>query len=64
MGASWLGLVRDRPMTEDGADMLVADLADLYGCGDMDARPAWRELAAIVATGRTLLLGYTENFAG
>jgi len=51
-------------MTEDGADMLVADLADLYGCGDMDARPAWRELAAIVATGRTLLLGYTENFAG
>lgn len=63
IGASWLGFVRDRPMSRDGADMLVADLADLYGCGGADARPVWQALAGIAATGTTLLLGYTENFA-
>ena len=63
IGASWLGFVRDRPVGKDGADRLVADLADLYGCGGADARPAWEELAGIVAAGTILLLGYTENFA-
>lgn len=62
IGASWLGFVRDLPPDAAQADRLVADLAVLYEAGD-EAQAAWRALAALLPTRRTLLLGYTENFA-
>lgn len=63
IGASWLGFVRDAPLSAVAANALVADLADLYGCSADEYQAAWRELAEIAANGNTLLLGYTENFA-
>jgi hypothetical protein len=63
IGASWLGFVRDAPLSAVAADALVADLADLYGCSADEYQTAWRELAEIAVSGNVLLLGYTENFA-
>lgn len=63
IGASWLGFVRERPMSEVGARELAANPADLYGCGGTDARAAWQEFAGIVETETILLLRYTESFS-
>ncbi len=63
IGASWLGFVRERPMSKKNADELITDLVYLYGCGEADAQAAWQELARIVETEKVLLLGYTENLS-
>lgn len=63
IGASWLGFVREQPLQLEQAEHLVADLSTLYGRTDEATGDAWRELSQIVQASRTLLLGYTENFA-
>ena len=64
MGASWMGFVRTTPPDADQAQRLVADLRDLYGAGQGDEvlqHAGWQALAQLLATQRTLVLGYTEN---
>ena len=62
IGAAWLGFVRPEPLTSDDAVLVVADLAQAYG--DVEgAAPHWAELAEVLGTRRTLVLGYTEDFA-
>lgn len=63
LGASWLGFVRDAPPGTAAAEVLVADLADLYGCAGEQYQASWLQLVEVVADGNVLLLGYTENFA-
>jgi len=60
VGASWVGFVREAPLSADLADRLVVDLGDLYG--EPDA-PGWARLADAVTRSSTLFLGYTDNFA-
>ena len=59
IGASWLGFIREYPLQQPEAERLIADLASLYGVQDA----VWADLSEVLQTSRTLLLGYTENFA-
>ncbi|WP_225540798.1 hypothetical protein [Xanthomonas sp. XNM01] len=61
IGASWLGFVGAQPLAAAAADALVADLRLVYG--PAGSEQAWQALATAVRTRRTLLLGYTGNFA-
>ncbi|MDP9897972.1 hypothetical protein [Variovorax ginsengisoli] len=64
IGASWLGFVRRQAPDEKAARQLVRDLAMIYPSEDADAAAAaWNALALLLTGRRTLLLGYTENFA-
>ncbi len=61
VGASWLGFVRDQPLSAAAAAGLIGDLQVIYG--PAGTAQAWQSLAAAVQRQRILLLGYTENFA-
>ncbi|RZI66244.1 MAG: hypothetical protein EOP79_08450 [Variovorax sp.] len=64
IGASWLGLVRAQAPVVDEARRLVDDLALIYPSEDAaGATKAWSDLAGLLTARRTLMLGYTENFA-
>ncbi|RZL61482.1 MAG: hypothetical protein EOP81_16715 [Variovorax sp.] len=64
IGASWLGFVREECPDVAEARALVDDLAALYAPQDAAAAvAAWSELASLLTSRKTLLLGYTENFA-
>lgn len=66
MGASCMGFVRPAPPSTDQAGSLVAALRELYGQGqdsEVLEHEGWAELAQLLPTRRTLVLGYTEGFA-
>lgn len=64
IGASWLGFVRPQAPDEAQARRLVDDLARVYPSDDAAAAAeAWNSLASLLTGCKTLLLGYTENFA-
>lgn len=64
IGASWLGFVRAQAPDEAQARRLVDDLARVYPSDDAAAAAeAWNSLASLLTGCKTLLLGYTENFA-
>lgn len=59
IGASWIGFIRDVPLSDEDADRLVGDLTEIYGSPDA---PGWARLG-VVLTGQTaLFLGYTDGF--
>ena len=60
IGASWIGFVRDEPLSIEAAAALVAELATVYGAPDS---AGWNRLAAELTRQSTLFLGYTGNFA-
>lgn len=60
IGASWVGFVRDAPLSAVDAAGLVAELTELYGSPDA---PGWARLTQVLARSATLFLGYTDNFA-
>lgn len=62
IGASWLGFERAAPPEAALAGELTAELAALYA-PEGDAAQSWGALEALLPSRRTLLLGYTENFA-
>ncbi|MGX1808322.1 hypothetical protein ACWIGI_21590 [Nocardia sp. NPDC055321] len=57
-GAALLGF--DRPAPLDDNPALLADLIHLFGTPDSTC---WQALAELLATRRTLLIGYTEDFS-
>ena len=62
IGAAWLGFVRPAPLSRDEAVRVVGDLAETYG--DVEgAGSHWSALAELLTRRRTLVLGYTEDFA-
>lgn len=64
IGASWLGFVRAQAPDEAQARRLVDDLAQVYPSDEAAAAAeAWNSLASLLTGCKTLLLGYTENFA-
>lgn len=64
IGASWLGFVHAQAPDDAEARALVRDLAMIYPSEDAGAAAAaWDALASLLPSRRTLLLGYTENFA-
>lgn len=65
MGAAWMGWVRDQPLSPDQAGSLVAALRQLYGQDgtEVQEHSGWATLAELLLQRRTLMLGYTENFA-
>lgn len=64
IGASWLGFVREQNPGVAEARAVVDDLAALYAPDDAAAgAQAWAALASLLTSRKTLLLGYTENFA-
>ena len=65
MGAAWMGFVRSAPPSEDLAQRLIADLRELYGKGraEVHSHPGWAQLAELLQTQHTLLLGYVENMS-
>ena len=65
MGAAWMGFVRSAPPSEDLAQRLTADLRELYGKGqaEVHSHPGWAQLAELLQTQHTLLLGYIENMS-
>ncbi len=64
IGASWLGFVREQSPGVTEARAVVDDLAALYASDDAaSSADAWAALAALLTSRKTLLLGYTDNFA-
>ncbi|MDT0268375.1 hypothetical protein RM844_19000 [Streptomyces sp. DSM 44915] len=60
IGTTLLGFDRASAPTAAEAGAVIADLARLYGTPE---HPGWAALADLLRTRRTLLLGYTEDFA-
>jgi hypothetical protein len=60
IGSALLGFDRETTLSADETRAVVADLVHLYGTPDVTA---WADLAALLAGQRTLMLGYTEDFA-
>jgi hypothetical protein len=60
IGSALLGFDRETTPSADEARAVVADLVHLYGTPETTA---WPDLAALLPSRRTLLLGYTEDFA-
>lgn len=65
MGAAWMGWVRDTPPDAALAERLAQDLRQLYGKGrdEVLAHAGWAQLAQLLPSRRTLMLGYAENLA-
>lgn len=63
IGASWLGFARVQAPNAAQARRLVDDLAVIYPSDEAAAVDSWNALASLLTGRRTLLLGYTENFA-
>jgi len=59
IGASWIGFIREAPLSVEDAGRLVVDLAEIYGAADA---PAWGSLRAALTGQTTLFLGYTDGF--
>ena len=65
MGAAWMGFVRCSLPDAALVDRLIEDLRMLYGQGQDEVREhaGWAQLASVLLSRRTLMLGYAENLA-
>lgn len=65
MGAAWMGFVRCSLPDAVLVDGLIEDLRMLYGQGQGEVREhaGWAQLASVLLSRRTLMLGYAENLA-
>lgn len=65
MGAAWMGFVRCSLPDAVLVDRLIEDLRMLYGQGQGEVREhaGWAQLASVLLSRRTLMLGYAENLA-
>jgi len=65
MGAAWMGFVRSSLPDAVLVDRLIEDLRMLYGQGQGEVREhvGWVQLASVLLSRRTLMLGYAENLA-
>lgn len=65
MGAAWMGFVRASLPDAVLVDRLIEDLRMLYGQGQGEVREhaGWAQLASVLLSRRTLMLGYAENLA-
>ena len=65
MGAAWMGFVRASLPDAVLIDRLIEDLRMLYGQGQDEVREhaGWAQLASVLLSRRTLLLGYAEGLA-
>lgn len=65
MGAAWMGFVRASLPNAVLIDRLIEDLRMLYGQGQDEVREhaGWAQLASVLLSRRTLMLGYAEGLA-
>lgn len=65
MGAAWMGFVRCSLPDAALVDRLIEDLRMLYGQGQDEVREhaGWGQLASVLLSRRTLMLGYAEGLA-
>ncbi|EFI59268.1 MULTISPECIES: hypothetical protein [Comamonas] len=65
MGAAWMGFVRASLPDAVLVDRLIEDLRMLYGQGLDEVREhaGWAQLASVLLSRRTLMLGYAEGLA-
>ncbi|WP_427771864.1 hypothetical protein [Comamonas thiooxydans] len=65
MGAAWMGFVRCSLPDAALVDRLIEDLRMLYGQGQDEVREhaGWAQLASVLLSRRTLMLGYAEGLA-
>jgi len=65
MGAAWMGFVRCSLPDAALVDRLTEDLRMLYGQGQDEVREhaGWAQLASVLLSRRTLMLGYAEGLA-
>ncbi len=65
MGAAWMGFVRASLPDAVLVDRLIEDLCMLYGQGQDEVRKhaGWAQLASVLLSRRTLMLGYAEGLA-
>ena len=65
MGAAWMGFVRASLPDAVLVDRLIEDLRMLYGQGQDEVREhaGWAQLASVLLSRRTLMLGYAEGLA-